>query len=434
VEPHPIRLVVTDDLRRSRLTVFFRLFLVIPYAIWLLLWSIAVFFAAVANWVVVLVTGKPSVDLHRFLSAFVRYSTHVYAYALLAANPFPGLFGSPGYPIDVQVDPPARQGRLGAAFRLVLALPPLILTSVLVGTASWNATGDGGGFDASSSADSAGYFSAVGLAFVVALLGWFACLARGRMPQGFRDLEAYSLRYAAQTYAYLFLLTDRYPNSDPSWPEPAPAPASPAITLHPDGDDLRRSRVSVFFRLLLTFPHFVWLFLWSVAAFVAVVLNWFAVVFTGRSPEALHRFLAVYLRYEIQVFAYLFLVANPFPGFTGQAGSYPVEVAVAPPEPQSRWTAAFRIFLAVPALLVTSSFNSALVLVGIGGWFASLATGRMPGGLRNLGAYSLRYAAQTDGYLFLLTGRYPYSGPAQLPAPPEVEPAEPLEPLAPLPA
>ena len=53
----------------------------------------------------------------------------------------------------------------------------------------------------------------------------------------------------------------------------------------------------------------------------------------------------------------------------------------------------------------------------------------MPAGLRNLGAYGLRYIAQTDGYLFLLTGRYPYSGPAQLPAPPE-EPEEPQAHLA----
>jgi hypothetical protein len=199
----------------------------------------------------------------------------------------------------------------------------------------WGAANDGG-FDASSSGSSGGYVSGAGLALVVAFLGWFACLARGRMPQGFRDLEAYSLRYAAQTYGYLFLLTDRYPDSDPSWPEPAPAPTPPAITLHPDGDDLRRSRLSVFFRLLLTFPHFVWLFLWSIAAFVAVVVNWFAVLLRGRSPDALHRFLAAYVRYDIHVFAYLFLVANPFPGFTGEAGRYPVEVAIAPPERQGR--------------------------------------------------------------------------------------------------
>ena len=36
----------------------------------------------------------------------------------------------------------------------------------------------------------------------------------------------------------------------------------------------------------------------------------------------------------------------------------------------------------------------------------------MPEGLRNLGAVGLRYSAQANAYLFLLTDRYPYSAPA----------------------
>ena len=50
--PHPIHLVVTDDLQRSRLTVFFRLLLVIPHLIWLALWGIAVCFAVIVAWIV----------------------------------------------------------------------------------------------------------------------------------------------------------------------------------------------------------------------------------------------------------------------------------------------------------------------------------------------------------------------------------------------
>jgi hypothetical protein len=46
---------------------------------------------------------------------------------------------------------------------------------------------------------------------VVAFLGAFYALGTGRSPRGFRDLSAYCLRYQAQTYAYLLLLTDRYP-------------------------------------------------------------------------------------------------------------------------------------------------------------------------------------------------------------------------------
>ena len=46
---HPVRLSIEDDLSRSRLTVFFRLILAIPHLVWLLLWGIVAFFAAVAK-------------------------------------------------------------------------------------------------------------------------------------------------------------------------------------------------------------------------------------------------------------------------------------------------------------------------------------------------------------------------------------------------
>jgi hypothetical protein len=47
--------------------------------------------------------------------------------------------------------------------------------------------------------------------YVVAFLGALYALATGRYPRGFRDLSAYCLRYQAQMFGYLLLLTDRYP-------------------------------------------------------------------------------------------------------------------------------------------------------------------------------------------------------------------------------
>ncbi len=82
-----------DDLERSRLTVFFRLLLAIPHFVWFALWSIAAFFVAFVNWVATLVSGRPPVPLWNFLAAYLRYWTHLYAYVLLAANPFPGFTG-----------------------------------------------------------------------------------------------------------------------------------------------------------------------------------------------------------------------------------------------------------------------------------------------------------------------------------------------------
>jgi hypothetical protein len=190
-------------------------------------------------------------------------------------------------------------------------------------------------------------------------------------------------------------------------------------------DELERSRLTVLFRLLLAIPHLVWLLLWSIATFFAAIAAWLAALATGRVPEALHRFLAAYVRYYAHVNAFTFLVANPFPGFVGAPG-YPVDVAVAPPEQQNRWKTFFRLFLAIPALFVASGLAVALFVVGFLGWFAALATARMPTGLRNLGAVALRYGAQTNAYLFVLTDRYPHASPAVGPRVDEA-PALPVE-------
>ena len=389
-------MVVRDDLERSRLTVFFRLLLGIPHYIWLSFWTLGAILAAVANWFATLALGKSPDLLHNFLSAYVRYVTHVSAYLFLAGNPFPGFAGDPGsYPIDVEIDPPAAQNRWITGFRLFLALPAVLLASVLIGGAS---AGRGNGYQAG------------GVAATIAFLAWFACLVRGRMPLGFRDALAYALRYSAQVDAYLFLLTDRYPDSDPVLPRPTAPTPRPAVRLELT-DDLRRSRLTVFFRGLLALPHLVWLVLWGVAAFFAAIANWLVTVVRARPSDPLWRFLSAYLRYWAHVNAFLYLVTNLFPGFTGTPGSYPLDLEYDPPERQSRWTAGFRLLLAVPALLVAGALGGGLLLAGVFGWFFALATSRMPRGLRNLGAYAIRYSAETYAYVLVLSGRYPFSGP-----------------------
>ena len=76
--------------------------------------------------------GARRAALHRFLAAYVKYATHVYAYLFLAAEPLPGFDGRPGYPVDVEIAPPARQNRWTVGFRLVLAIPALLLAASLV--------------------------------------------------------------------------------------------------------------------------------------------------------------------------------------------------------------------------------------------------------------------------------------------------------------
>jgi hypothetical protein len=409
VGDHPIRLVVTDELSRERLTVFFRWLLSVPHFIWIGLWGIAVIFGAVLNWLATLVLGRSPRPLHNFLAAYVKYATQLYAYLNLAANPYPPFDGQPGYPVDVTIAPPARQRRLSVAFRAILMLPALLLAGTLAGGPSFATAGNVAG-----SAFSYGS----GLLHVAAFLGWFAALARARMPRGLRDAATYSLSYGAQYWAYAFLLTDRYPDSDPMAALAERPLREEPIRLELEGD-MRRSRLTVFFRALLVAPHVVWLTLWGIAVLFAVILNWLVTLVMGRSPAWLHSFLSAYLRYQFHVVAFLYLIGNPFPGFVGKAGSYPVETVIAPPRRQNRWTVAFRAILVIPALILAATYGSLITVVALLGWFSALVRGRMPVGLRNAGALAQRYQAQTYGYIYLLTDSYPYAGPIRGPSPEE---------------
>src|SRR6266576_2103910 len=137
------------------------------------------------------------------------------------------------------------------------------------------------------------------------------------MPRGLRDAAVYGIAYGAQLWGYLFLLTDRYPNSDPLRALGELPAREGAVDLEAGGE-LRRSRPT----------------LW--------------------------RFLARYLRYQTHVYAYLYLIANPFPGFAGAREAYPVEALLAEGGAQNRWTVAFRLPLAIPAIIVASAYSGVL--------------------------------------------------------------------------
>jgi hypothetical protein len=172
-------------------------------------------------------------------------------------------------------------------------------------------------------------------------------------------------------------------------------------------DDLRRNRVTVFFRLLLAIPHFVWLVLWGIVTAIAILIAWFAALFTKRVPAGLHDFIGRYVRYQTHVYAYASLAADPFPGFGGREGTYPVDVTIAPAVDQGRLGIFFRLFLAIPALIIANVLNSLIEWVGILGWFVCLFTGKLPEGMRNLLVFAIRFHTQTQAYYSLLTARYP---------------------------
>jgi hypothetical protein len=199
-------------------------------------------------------------------------------------------------------------------------------------------------------------------------------------------------------------------------PEAAPPPAVPETLPHPIrltvADDLERSRLTVFFRLFLMIPHFAWWYVWSSIIAILVIVNWFAVLIRGDTPEDLHNLLARALRYRTHVFSYLFLVSNPYPTFFGRIGTHPVDLEIDGPDPQRRVVTLFRLILAIPAIVVAYVFFFVMFFVAFIGWFIALVVGRTPKGMRDLSAYCLQYEAHTAAYLMILTDRYPsFAGP-----------------------
>jgi hypothetical protein len=184
-------------------------------------------------------------------------------------------------------------------------------------------------------------------------------------------------------------------------------PERPRVTFD---TDLRRRRLLVLLRLPAAVPALVILMLWSVPAAVAVVLAWLAALLRGRVPRTLHQFLGAYLRYAAATSAWLNLVTRRYPRVRRASG---VTVAVLL-LPQPRLSTLARLVLALPGIVLGSALMIVLGLAAVAAWFVALVRGRTTEGLRELGAFCVRYHTETVAFLFLLTSRAPRLEPPAL--------------------
>jgi len=202
------------------------------------------------------------------------------------------------YPVSVEVQPSLTgRNRLTTAFRLILAIPHLILVGgTTIGFASrdrnLNAGGEGGLLGA--------------IAFFLAVVSWFTIVIAGVHILGIRQFSLFFLRWRTRALAYLMLLTDAYPPFGD-----APYPASFAI----DEPAQPRNRVSVALRLILAIPHFVILAFLMVGWGFASIGAWFVILFTGSYPSALVEFSVGAMRWRLRVEAYLLLLVDEYPPF-----------------------------------------------------------------------------------------------------------------------
>lgn len=171
----------------------------------------------------------------------------------------------------------------------------------------------------------------------------------------------------------------------------------------------RRSRLTVFFRLLLVIPVAIVLYVFAVIAGVAVVIAWFAIVLTGHYPQSLYKFVADYVRLQARVTAYVALLCDPYPPFSGSDDpTYPVRMSFAGPlDHYSRLKTLFRVIIAIPVMVLRYVMGLLLEIGSLAAWVVIVITGKMPKGLHDLMVLANSYTARSDAYLCLLTETYP---------------------------
>ena len=199
------------------------------------------------------------------------------------------------YPVQFSVEYPERRlNRWTTAFRILLAIPILILVETVSGGRFVPQHGD------------AVVYGAGGLLFLGPLL---MIVFRRKYPRWWFDWNLELQRFSNRVMVFLALMDDRYPSTD----------EAQSVRLDYQFPDASRdlNRWLPLVKWLLAIPHYLVLaFLW-IATVVAIVFAWFAILFTGRYPRGIFDFVEGVMRWSQRVFAYAFLlVTDQYPPFT----------------------------------------------------------------------------------------------------------------------
>jgi hypothetical protein len=206
----------------------------------------------------------------------------------------------PGYPATLDVDYPDRPlNRLTTFFRAFTIIPIAIVLTTVSGATEVYSGGTG-------STTRVVVVSAGGVLFAGPLL---MILFREKYPRWWFDWNLELTRFSTRVSLYGALLDDRYPSTDEQ--------QSLRLDLrYPDvPNDLNRWLPLV--KWFLAIPHYLVLFFLGIAAFVCVVIAWFAILFTGRYPRGLFDFVVGFGRWALRVGAYSFLLTTDrYPPFS----------------------------------------------------------------------------------------------------------------------
>ena len=209
------------------------------------------------------------------------------------------------YAARLTIDYPDKLDRFTTFFRIIWVIPILVILSLLTATGNETVATEAG-----ERVTSTGGGVSAGLWLATLLMIVF----RMRYPRWWFDFGRELTRFGTRVGAYLALLTDRYPSTV----------EEQSVHLEIDYPDVERdlNRFLPLVKWLLAIPHYIVLIVLILAAIVAVVIAWFAILLTGRFPRPLFEFVVGVGRWSLRVTAYAFLlVTDRYPPFSLREGN-----------------------------------------------------------------------------------------------------------------
>jgi hypothetical protein len=202
-------------------------------------------------------------------------------------------------------------------------------------------------------------------------------------------------------------------------PPPPPPPASPTAaggypaTLTFDPPE-KIARWRIIGNIILAIPQFIVVYVLGIVAEILALVAWIVGLITGKIPEGLLGFIAMYIRYSARVSIFMTFLKEEYPPFSFETsftdpGDDPrIKIDFTPNlGKRNRLTIFFRLLLAIPQFIVLVILAIGWEIVVIIAWFAVLFIGHWPEGLRNYAIGYQRWSLRLSSYVFLLTDEYP---------------------------
>jgi hypothetical protein len=203
----------------------------------------------------------------------------------------------PAYPATLNIDYPDRNlNRLTSFFRIFTIIPIIIIIG-LITSFNYEWGGHARGWTSVYSG---------GLLFLPLVL---MILFRQKYPKWWFDWNLALARFAYRVGAYFALLRDEYPSTD----------QEQAVHLDMTYPDVQTQlgRGWPLIKWFLAIPHYIVLYFLAIAAWVCIIIAWFAILFTGRYPKGLFEFVVGVMRWGFRVEAYAFLlITDKYPPFS----------------------------------------------------------------------------------------------------------------------